>query len=42
VLGVDINQGHVDPLERRLLGDLSPHGARADDQEATLVTAAWH
>jgi hypothetical protein len=36
MLGVHIDERHVDPVQRRLLRDLRAHGARPDDEETSL------
>ena len=33
---VDVDEGHVNPVERRLLSDLGAHGAGADDEQLPL------
>ena len=36
MLRVDVHEGDVDPVQRRLLGDLRAHGAGADNEQTPL------
>ena len=37
-LGIDVDKGDVDAVERRLLGDLGAHGSGADDEQSSCST----